>query len=195
MQGSGCEINASHTQGCGCDINASHTQGSGCEINASHTMARPRASRSSSHREERREACRVWHAYLGTSGGVTPATQLEFLNQSQLVLYRLLFISFRLFHGTLEPRVIVQASISHAAHLGLSPHSAKSEMSCLFSSTRLREQRFFHAGERLRKQRLSHAGERLRNQRLSQWTDRGHHVPALTVASGGRGVGFDMHAW
>ena len=26
-------------------------------------------------------------------------------------------------------------------------------------------------------------------------TDRGHHVPALTVASGGRGVGFDMHAW
>ena len=27
------------------------------------------------------------------------------------------------------------------------------------------------------------------------WTDRGHHVPALTVTSGGRGVGFDMHAW
>ena len=56
-QGSGCEINASHTQGCGCDINASHTQGSGCEINASlsirrrqHVMARPRASRSSSYR-------------------------------------------------------------------------------------------------------------------------------------------------
>ena len=65
-QGSGCEINASHTQGCGCDINASHTQGSGCEINASlsirrrqHVMARPRASRSSSHRDERWEGCRV----------------------------------------------------------------------------------------------------------------------------------------
>ena len=27
------------------------------------------------------------------------------------------------------------------------------------------------------------------------WPDRGHHVPALTVTSGGRGVGFDMHAW
>ena len=24
------------------------------------------------------------------------------------------------------------------------------------------------------------------------WPDRGHHVPALTVTSGGRGVGFDM---
>ena len=58
-------------------------------------------------------------------------------------------------------------------------------------------------GERLRNQRLSHAGERLRDQRLSDhtsvvaslsWPD-GHHVPALTVTSGGRGVGFDMHAW
>ena len=27
------------------------------------------------------------------------------------------------------------------------------------------------------------------------WPDRGHHVPALTVVSGGKGVGFDMHAW
>ena len=27
------------------------------------------------------------------------------------------------------------------------------------------------------------------------WPDRGHLVPALTVTSGGRGVGFDMHAW
>ena len=27
------------------------------------------------------------------------------------------------------------------------------------------------------------------------WPNRGHHVPALTVTSGGRGVGFDMHAW
>ena len=27
------------------------------------------------------------------------------------------------------------------------------------------------------------------------WPDRGHHVPTLTVTSGGRGVGFDMHAW
>ena len=27
------------------------------------------------------------------------------------------------------------------------------------------------------------------------WPDRRHHVPALTVTSGGRGVGFDMHAW
>ena len=27
------------------------------------------------------------------------------------------------------------------------------------------------------------------------WPERGHHVPALTVTSGGRGVGFDMHAW
>ena len=57
MQGSGCEINASHTQGSGCENNASHTQGCACEINASlslrrrqHVMARPRASRSSSHR-------------------------------------------------------------------------------------------------------------------------------------------------
>ena len=74
---------------------------------------------------------------------------------------------------------------------------------------RLRNQRFFHAEERLRNQRPSHAGERLREQRFSHaglrdqrlsqhailsWTDRGHHVPALTVTSGGRGVGFDMHA-
>ena len=29
---------------------------------------------------------------------------------------------------------------------------------------------------------------------ILSWTDRGHHVPALTVTSGGRGVGFDMHA-
>ena len=62
MQGSGCEINASHKQGSGCEINASHTQGSGCEINASlsirrrlHVMARPRASRSSSYRDKRWE--------------------------------------------------------------------------------------------------------------------------------------------
>ena len=27
------------------------------------------------------------------------------------------------------------------------------------------------------------------------WPDRGHHVPALTVTSGGRDVGFDMHVW
>ena len=65
-QESGCEINATHTQGSGCDINASHTQGSGCEINASHStsrrhlvMDRPRASRSSSHCDERWEGCRV----------------------------------------------------------------------------------------------------------------------------------------
>ena len=51
-----------------------YMQGSGCEINACHTisrrhlvMDRPRASRSSSHRDERREGCRVWHACLGTS--------------------------------------------------------------------------------------------------------------------------------
>ena len=50
----------------GCEINASHTQGSGCEIDASLTisrrqlvMARPRASRSSSHRDERWKRCRV----------------------------------------------------------------------------------------------------------------------------------------
>ena len=55
-----------YMQGSGCEINASHTQGSGCEINASHTisrrqlvMDRPRASRSSSHRDERWEGCRV----------------------------------------------------------------------------------------------------------------------------------------
>ena len=65
-QGSGCEINASHTQGSGCETNDSHTQGSGCEINASHSTSRchlvmdsPRASRSSSHRDERWEGCRV----------------------------------------------------------------------------------------------------------------------------------------
>ena len=47
-------------------ISTPHTQGSGCEINASQTisrrqlvMARPRASRSSSHRDERWEGCRV----------------------------------------------------------------------------------------------------------------------------------------
>ena len=27
------------------------------------------------------------------------------------------------------------------------------------------------------------------------WPDRGHHVPALTVTSSGRGVGFDVHAY
>ena len=67
MQGSGCEINASHTQGSGCEINASHTQGSGCEIKRLSlsirrrqlVMARPRASRSSSYRDERWEGCRV----------------------------------------------------------------------------------------------------------------------------------------
>ena len=51
---------------------------------------------------------------MGTSprtGLVTQPTQPEFFNQSQLVLYRLLFISFRLFFTghwhpeTLEPRV------------------------------------------------------------------------------------------
>ena len=45
MQGSGCEINASHTQGSGCEINASQTIS-----RRQHVMARPRASRSSSHR-------------------------------------------------------------------------------------------------------------------------------------------------
>ena len=71
MQESGCDINASYMQGSGFDINASYTQGSGCEINASltisrrqHVMARPRASRSSSHCDERWEVCRglTWHA-------------------------------------------------------------------------------------------------------------------------------------
>ena len=57
-------INASYTQGSVCDINASHTQGCVCVINASLTISRhlayhrlskirPRASRSSSHRDER----------------------------------------------------------------------------------------------------------------------------------------------
>ena len=59
--------------------------------------------------------------------------------------------------------------------------------------------RFSHEGARLREQRLSHAGARLREQRLShhQSSPAGHdrprhHVPALTVTSGGRGVGFDV---
>ena len=47
---------------------------------------------------------------MGTSprtGLVTQPTQPEFFNQSQLVLYRLLFISHRFsLHGTLEPRDI-----------------------------------------------------------------------------------------
>ena len=53
-QKSDCDINASHTQGCGCDINASLTIS-----RHQHVMARPRASRSSSHRDERWEGCRV----------------------------------------------------------------------------------------------------------------------------------------
>ena len=60
-----CETNASHTQGSVCEINASHTQGAAARSTPltisrrQHVMARPRASRSSSHRDERWEGCRV----------------------------------------------------------------------------------------------------------------------------------------
>ena len=65
---------------------------------------------------------------------------------------------------------------------------------------------FFRAGELLRNQRPSHAGGVcVINASLTQGSvceinaphtqgapDRGHHIPALTVTSGARGVGFDV---
>ena len=107
-------------------------RGAACEINASHTirrrylvMARPRASCSSSHRDERREGCGVWHACLGTSGGLRRQFNSIFLTNSQLVRLSFIVCLFSSFlHGTLkkrdpgkhwntlEPRVIVYLSRS-----------------------------------------------------------------------------------
>ena len=148
---------------------------------------------------------------MGTSprtGLVTLPTQPELFNQSQLVLYRLLFISFRLFFTghrhpeTLEPRVEAPGTSeprdigTPCKRLSLTQHTSadlhiQPNQRCRTSSTRLREEHFFPARERLRDQRLSHAPVVA----ILSWTGRGHHVPALTVTSGGRGVGFDIHAW
>ena len=68
---------------------------------------------------------------------------------------------------------------------------------------RLRNQRFFTCkGAAAKSTPLTRRGAAARSTPLRPsvvailtWTDRGHHVPALTVTSGGRGVGSDIHAW
>ena len=128
----------------------------------------------------------VWWFYAGNS--------TRFFKQSQLLLYHSLFISFCLFFTghwnpeTLEPRISVYLSRS------------TSQLISTFSKIRDVVSIFVHTAARATL--LSCRGAAARSTPLTapvvailSWTDRGHHVPALTVTSSGRGVGFDMHAW
>ena len=199
-------------QGSGCDINASHMLGSGCEINASLTisrrqlvMARPRASRSSSHRDERWEGVGFdMHAW-GRLVVLRRQFNSIFFNQSQLVLYRLLFISYRFFFtrhrnpetleapgrwnlGTLEPRVC--AYLSRSTPRLISTFSHIGDVVSTFVYAAARGTLLLRRGAAARSTPLTPSVVA-----ILFWTDRGHHVPALTVTSGGRDVRFDMHVW
>ena len=61
-------------------------------------MVGPRASHSSSHCNEQWEGCRFDMARSETLCGLTPASQLEMFNQSQLVVYSSSFLFCRLPH-------------------------------------------------------------------------------------------------
>ena len=200
--------------GSGCDINASHMLGSGCEINASLTisrrqlvMARPRASRSSSHCDERWEGVGFdMHAW-GRLVVLRRQFNSIFFNQSQLVLYRLLFISYRFFFtghrnpetleprveapgrwnlGTLEPRVC--AYLSRSTPRLISTFSHIGDVVSTFVYAAARGTLLLRRGAAARSTPLTPSVVA-----ILFWTDRGHHVPALTVTSGGRDVGFDVH--
>ena len=147
----------------------------------------------------------------GTSprtGLVVQPTQPEFLNQSQLVLYRLLFISFRLFFmvhwnpETVEPRV---EAPGHWNLGTLEPRASvylsRSTPRLISTFSQFRDVVSFYVHTAARATLLSRKRAAAKSTPLTapvvailSWTDRGHHVPALTVASSGRGVGFDMHA-
>ena len=146
---------------------------------------------------------------MGTSprtGLVTQPTQPEFFDQSQLVLYRLLFISFRLFFTgqwhpkTLEPRVSVY--LSRGTPLLISTFSKFRDVVSNFVHTAARGTFLTRREAAVRQTPLTRRGAAARSTPLTapvvasmSWPDRGHHVPALTVTSGGRDVGFDMHVW
>ena len=151
------------------------------------------------------------------------------------MLYRLLFISFRLFFtgrwnpetleprvestGTLEPRdigTLCKKSLSLTQHTSADYQSSQiRDVVSIFIHTAARATLLsLHAGERLRNQRLLHAGSGCEtNASHTQGSDceviashsnsRCHLVmdrprasrSSSHLTSGGRGVGFDMHAW
>ena len=170
---------------------------------------------------------------MGTSprtGLVTQPTQPEFFNQSQLVLYRFLFISYRFFFtghwhpeileprveapghwnlGTLEPHVSVY--LSRSTPRLISTFSQIRDVVSNFVHTAARGTLLSRRGATAKQAPLTRRGAAARQSPLTRrgaaarstpltapvvailsWTDRGHHVPALTVTSSGRGVGFDM---
>ena len=161
---------------------------------------------------------------MGTSprtGLVTQPTQPEFFNQSQLVLSRLLFISHRFsLHGTLAPRdigtpsrstgrwnlgtleLVVSVYLSRSTPRLISTFSQFRDVVSNFVHTAARGTFLTRRGAAAKQTPLTRRGAAARSTPLTApvvailtWADRGHHVPALTVTSGGRGVGFDMHAW
>ena len=149
---------------------------------------------------------------MGTSprtGLVTQPTQPDFFNRSQLVLYRLLFISYRfssrdigsVYLSRSTPRLIstfsqIRDVVSFYVHTAARA-TLLSRRRAAAKSTLLTRR-----GAAARATPLTRRGAAAKSTLLTapvvailSWTDRGHHVPVLTVASGGRGVGFDMHAW
>ena len=119
----------------------------------------------------------------------TPATQL--------VLYRFLFISFRLFFmghwnpETLEPRVEAPGHWNLGTlEPRVSVYLSRSTPRLISTSTRLREQRFFHAQGSGCETNASHtAGERVRDQRLSQ------HQPSPPCHGQTAGITFQLSLW
>ena len=161
---------------------------------------------------------------MGTSprtGLVTQPTQPEFFNQSQLVLYLLLFISYRLFFtghwhpetleprveapghwnlGTLEPRASV--CLSRSTPRLISTFSQSRDVVSFHVHTAATSTLLTRRGASATSTPLTRRGAAARSTPLTAsvvailtWADRGHHVPALTVTSGERGVGFEMLAW
>ena len=170
---------------------------------------------------------------MGTSprtGLVTQPTQPEFFNQSQLVLYLLLFFSFRLFFtghwnpetvkprveapghwnlGTLEPRASVYLSRSTPRLIStfsqfrdvVSFYVHTAARATLLSRRRAAAKTtpLTRRGAAAGPTPLTRRGAAARSTPVTapvvailSWSDRGHHVPALTVTSGERGVGSDV---
>ena len=150
---------------------------------------------------------------MGTSprtGLVTQPTQPEFLNHSQLVLYLLLFISYRLFFTghwhpeTLEPRASV--CLSRSTPRLISTFSQSRDVVSFHVHTAATSTLLTRRGS-VCDINASHTQGCVcvinasltisRHLHITGFprSDRGHHVPALTVTSGERGVGFDMLAW
>ena len=114
--------------------------------------------------------------------------------------------------GTLEPRVSVYLSRSTPRLISTFSKSEMFVSNFVHTAARgtllsrrgaaAKQTPLTRRGAAARQTPLSRRGTAARSTPLCQsvvailtWTDRRHHVPALTVTSGERGVGSDMHAW